>query len=342
MAGSLLAHKGQRILNLSFDELFLVLDGIFDCCTNRKTASTGDEMLAPSSHLLQKRQEAIEVHSAMKLQREDFECSLCTLQGRKDKLKQKEEHMKDFQQKFDNFLKDNEAKRCRVMRKVNQERELTNQKQADLLALQEEMKSLVKERDKLMKRVEKNAIYLRFLDKVVQASPQSINNQASEAPSQFQEVRQLKSCYYSLKLMSEDLLQITQQNQESIEKSWAQLVHFTKQGNDTILHYNNTLSQLQSQLDKAREEGMIWVTRESRWVHIQNTAAKKTLLLGTIKMATLNLYQSVCKRAKDTGDAPIAPEDTLQQLEKIQSFLSDLISMWEEVSRSHLLLPGHR
>uniref|UniRef100_A0A3B4CVR7 DUF4200 domain-containing protein n=1 Tax=Pygocentrus nattereri TaxID=42514 RepID=A0A3B4CVR7_PYGNA len=224
-------------------------------------------------------------------------------------------------------MQDNEAKRCRVMRKVNQERELTNQKQADLLALQEEMKSLVKERDKLMKRVEKNAIYLRFLDKVV------------EAPSQFQEVRQLKSCYYSLKLMSEDLLQITQQNQESIEKSWAQLVHFTKQGNDTILHYNNTLSQLQSQLDKAREEGMIW---ESRWVHIQNTAAKKTLLLGTIKMATLNLYQSVCKRAKDTGDAPIAPEDTFQQLEKIQSFLSDLISMWEEVSRSHLLLPGHR
>ncbi|XP_037397178.1 coiled-coil domain-containing protein 42-like [Pygocentrus nattereri] len=311
-------------------------------------------MLTPSSHLLQKRQEAIEVHSAMKLQREDFEYSLCALQGRKDKLKQKEEHMKDFQQKFDNFLKhnyvfrlplflgsmqDNEAKRCRVMRKVNQERELTNQKQADLLALQEEMKSLVKERDKLMKRVEKNAIYLRFLDKVVQASPQSINNQASEAPSQFQEVRQLKSCYYSLKLMSEDLLQITQQNQESIEKSWAQLVHFTKQGNDTILHYNNTLSQLQSQLDKAREEGMIW---ESRWVHIQNTAAKKTLLLGTIKMATLNLYQSVCKRAKDTGDAPIAPEDTFQQLEKIQSFLSDLISMWEEVSRSHLLLPGHR
>ncbi|XP_036448110.1 coiled-coil domain-containing protein 42-like [Colossoma macropomum] len=233
--------------------------------------------------------------------------------------------MKDYQQKFDNFLKDNEAKRCRAMRKVNRERELTNKKQADLLALQEEMKSLVKERDKLMKRVKKNAIYPRFLDKVVQASPQ------------FQEVRQLMSRYYTLKLMSEDLLQITQQNQESMEKSQAQLAHFTKQGNDTILQYNNTLSHLQSQLDEARAEGMIW---ESRWAHIQNTAAKKTLLLGTIKMATLNLYQSVCKRAKDTGDAPIAPEDTLKQLEKIQTFLSDLISMWEEVSRSRSLLPG--
>ncbi|KAL6483478.1 hypothetical protein MHYP_G00083500 [Metynnis hypsauchen] len=156
-----------------------------------KTDSTGDEMLAPSSRLLQKRQEAIKVHSAMKLQRE------------------------------------------------------------------------------------------------------------------FQEVHQLISRYCSLKLMSEELLQITQQNLESIEKS---IAHFTKQGNDTILDYNNTLFQLQSQLDKVREEGMVL---ESSWAHIQDTAAKKTLLLGTIKMATLNLYQSVCKRAKDTGDAPIAPQDTL-------------------------------
>ncbi|XP_055787262.1 coiled-coil domain-containing protein 42-like [Salvelinus fontinalis] len=159
---------------------------------------------------------------------QDFESTLRALRIRKDELIEKKGQMKEYLQKFDNFLKENEVKRCRAVRKAGREKELTNQKQVDLLTLQEEMKALVKERDRLEKRVQKNAIYPHYLDKVVQASEQ-----------------------------------------------------------------------------------------ESRWAHIQNTAAKKTLLLGTIKMATLNLYQCVCKRAKDTGESPISPEDTVKQLEKV-------------------------
>ncbi|CAB1336611.1 unnamed protein product [Coregonus sp. 'balchen'] len=219
-----------------------------------KATSAADEMLAPSSRLLQKRREAMEVNKAMTLQREDFESTLRALRIRKDELIEKEGQMKEYLQKFDNFLKENEVKRCRAVRKASRERELTNQKQVDLVTLQEETKALVKERDRLEKRVQKNAIYPHYLDKVVQASEQ-----------------------------------------------------------------------------------------ESRWAHIQNTAAKKTLLLGTIKMATLNLYQCVCKRAKDTGESPVAPEDTIKQLEKIQTFLADLISIWEEVNKPDQPGPtGHR
>ncbi|XP_013991562.1 coiled-coil domain-containing protein 42 [Salmo salar] len=293
-----------------------------------KATSAADEMLAPSSRLLQKRREAMEVNNAMTLQREDFESTLRALRIRKDELIEKEGQMKEYLQKFDNFLKENEVKRCRAVRKAGRERELTNQKKVDLLTLQEEMKALVKERDRLEKRVQKNAIYPHYLDKVVQAS------------EQFQEARQVMSRYDTLMLTREDLVRTTQQNQDSTENVRAQLARFTEQSNDTLLHYNNTLAQLQSQLDKARAEGMIW---ESRWAHIQNTAAKKTLLLGTIKMATLNLYQCVCKRAKDTGESPIAPEDTIKQLEKIQTFLADLICIWEEVNKPDQPGPiGHR
>lgn len=55
--------------------------------------------------------------------------------------------------------------------------------------------------------------------------------------------------------------------------------------------------------------------QESRWAHIQNTAAKKTLLLGTIKMATLNLFQIVSKQLKETTQVSL--EDTHKQLDMV-------------------------
>lgn len=58
------------------------------------------------------------------------------------------------------------------MKKAGRERELTNQKQADLRALQMDVKALVEVRDSLEERVKKNAIYPQYLQKVVQASEQ--------------------------------------------------------------------------------------------------------------------------------------------------------------------------
>ncbi|XP_020010828.1 coiled-coil domain-containing protein 42 isoform X2 [Castor canadensis] len=78
-------------------------------------------------------------------------------------------------------------------------------------------------------------------------------------------------------------------------------------------------------------EKVVENSEESRWAHIQNTAAKKTLLLGTIKMATLNLFQIVSKQQKDT--AQVSLEDTHKQLDMIQQFIQDLSDIWAEVKK---------
>ena len=56
--------------------------------------------------------------------------------------------------------------------------------------------------------------------------------------------------------------------------------------------------------------------RESEWIRIQTTAAKKTLMLGQIKMATHNLFALTCKHLQ----RKISPQETgqtLLQLDKV-------------------------
>ncbi|XP_076839897.1 coiled-coil domain-containing protein 42-like isoform X1 [Brachyhypopomus gauderio] len=278
--------------------------------------TTSTTRLSLPLRLLQKRRENVEVHDSMIQRRAHFESYLEELRVRREVLEEKKVQMKEH---LHNTLKENELKRCQALKKARREREQTNQKQAELLAMQEEMKSLIKERDELANRVRRTAIYPEYLYKVVQAS------------KQFQDVSEVMSRYETLCEMREVLVRTTEQNQDRVEQLRGQLARVITEGGDKVVQYNNHLAQLQRELDEVHANRMIW---ESRWAHIQNTAAKKTLLLGTIKMATLNLYQLVCKRANDTKEMPVAPEDTLKQLDKIQDVLLDLIYVWEEVSQT--------
>ena len=56
--------------------------------------------------------------------------------------------------------------------------------------------------------------------------------------------------------------------------------------------------------------------RESEWTRIQTTSAKKTLMLGQIKMATHNLFTLMYKHLQ-RRIPPQEADQTLLQLEKV-------------------------
>uniref|UniRef100_A0A8C9P5Y5 Coiled-coil domain containing 42 n=1 Tax=Spermophilus dauricus TaxID=99837 RepID=A0A8C9P5Y5_SPEDA len=152
--------------------------------------------------------------------------------------------------------------------------------------------------------------------------------QCSDPNPQFEEIHEVIGRYKTLVSMHHDLMQSAQESQEQIEHAKARLARYMEEKDDEILQHNNELARLQMRFDRARSDVIIW---ESRWAHIQNTAAKKTLLLGTIKMATLNLFQIVSKQLKET--AQVSLEDTHKQLDMIQQFIQDLSDIWAEVKR---------
>lgn len=57
--------------------------------------------------------------------------------------------------------------------------------------------------------------------------------------------------------------------------------------------------------------------RDSEWTRIQTTAARKTLLLGQIKMATHNLYTLMSKHLQRRVPSKES-EDTMMQLGRVR------------------------
>lgn len=276
-----------------------------------------DDHLTPATRLLEKRREMAEVEQALAAQKEEFQMKMESLQQRREELERKEYQLKESLLKFDKFLKENDSKRARAVKKANDERELKKQKDKEIAKLEDENDQLTRQKDRLQKKLEKFAIFHRYMEK------------ALEAGEEFHELRDIIARWDTLTATHQDLLERDQKNQEMMETQRADLMKYVDEKDNEILGFNNKLSGLQTKLDDAQSEAVQW---ESVWNHIKNTAAKKTLLLGRIKMATHNLYQLVKKHQKQAG----AADETNDQLIQIQTFVQDLNQITSEIKKMEL------
>uniref|UniRef100_A0A8C2Y251 DUF4200 domain-containing protein n=1 Tax=Capra hircus TaxID=9925 RepID=A0A8C2Y251_CAPHI len=273
----------------------------------RKFPSIENQSDSPSVRLLEKKKEAKIMHHAMEQKKETFQRRMETLNLRWEELGIKEAQLKAHIQKFEQFIQENDQKRIRALKKANKERELKRQRMRELAKAKQEMAVLRLEHQRLSAKLQEYSIFNKYLEKVVENS----------------EVRG--------GLGGGRLQPYRLEGQEKIERAKARLARYKEEKDDEILQHNNELARLQMRFDRARSDVIIW---ESRWAHIQNTAAKKTLLLGTIKMATLNLFQIVSKQLKEATFVSL--EDTHKQLDMIQQFIQDLSDIWAEVKKKEL------
>ena len=91
-----------------------------------------------------------------------------SLNQRKQELEKKETQLKESVVKFDKFLKENDAKLSRAVKKAEDERELQKIKQKEIERLQEEIRQLVKLKDKLTKKVQRFSNFNKYLEQVKQ------------------------------------------------------------------------------------------------------------------------------------------------------------------------------
>jgi len=274
-----------------------------------------DEHLTPATRLLEKRREMTEVEQALNAQKEEFQMKMESLQQRREELERKEYQLKESLLKFDKFLKENNAKKDRAVKKANAERDTKLQRMREIEALSEEAKQLQTDLSKQQLKLTKHMVFQKYMDRVL------------EKADEFSENRDAISRYDTLVTTHQHLLKREGDNQDALEKQRSSLMKFIEERNNDIMSYNNQLANLQMKLEVAQSSAVKW---ESVWTHIKNTAARQTLLLGRIKMATHNLHMLIHKQMKTKAEPS---ETTEQQLQKIQIYIKDLTEIIQETGR---------
>ncbi|KFQ67934.1 Coiled-coil domain-containing protein 42A, partial [Phaethon lepturus] len=234
-----------------------------------------EDSLSPFIRLQEKKKKARLMQKALELKEEAFREKMKVLTCRWRDLHAKEAQLKTYMEKSERIFKENDKMRIQALEKATKERERNMQKESELLRAKRELEALRSKHQKLCNKVQKYSIFNKYLEDVVKIS-------------QFEEIQEVIWRYKTLARMQKDLLQSQQGHKEMTEQAKVLLDQYMAEKEVEILQYKNELMELQLHFDKAQSDILPW---ETCWADIQNMTAKKTLKLGTIKMAILNLFQ---------------------------------------------------
>ncbi|XP_037079391.1 coiled-coil domain-containing protein 42 homolog [Pollicipes pollicipes] len=274
--------------------------------------------LAAATRLLARKQELSEVEGALGRRKTWYQLRMQEISDERAILEEREKGLKTSLLKFDKFLKENDSKRHRALKKVEEEQGLQLSKDREIAKLTEDLQELNEFKGLTQETVDRNKLFQDFMEKAV------------EATEEYEEVHDVMNRYDILSVTKEYLMRREQGNQDLVEDAKLELIQYSEDRNTEILGLNNRLSELQSRYDKAQQAVITW---ENTWTRIKNTAAKKTLLLGQVKMAIHNLYQ-LCNRYRLSAEEVTACYDPNAQLDRIREVLEDLVFVSGECRRN--------
>ncbi|XP_060768912.1 coiled-coil domain-containing protein 42 homolog [Neoarius graeffei] len=265
-----------------------------------------EDVYSGVTRLLDKRRQIKDVDSVLRTQRREFEMKRESLRQRREKLKKKEEDLKDSLLKFDKFLKENDAKRARGVKKAESERAILRERERELELLHTHIAALLVKKEKLRARVERFRVYCEFLHAVLKMA------------NKFEDIGQLVARFETLISTREHLLRRQGEVERQRESDSLELRRYVSEQNAILLQYNNTLSQLQTELDNVVSHTL---AQELSWNQIQAAAVKEMSLLSQIKVVTLNLYHMT--GGIMGGDEGVDVDDTVEQLDRIRLYIED-------------------
>ncbi|KAF0024655.1 coiled-coil domain-containing protein 42 homolog [Scophthalmus maximus] len=234
------------------------------------------------------------------------------IQERKQELKSLTENIDELQthyQKaqeinlsFHMFLKEEEAEKA--VEDAERERTEVLEMDTQIEILKEEKAELLEKKRGLDDQVQSQTVYPNIMEQMAKVTP-------------VKDAETLADKLENKLKLRDQLCEREKETEEQIEQQRKALEALKGQHDMLRLQKNNQLSQLHIMLNEMHSEALFW---QRKWDHVQETTAKKKLLLAQIKMTTLNLYESTGGNLEEDG---IQINNTDQQLDRIKIFIQD-------------------
>ncbi|XP_065196682.1 uncharacterized protein LOC135828161 [Sycon ciliatum] len=261
----------------------------------------------PRTELLMKQNEVEEFDRNLDQRKEAFKEKMTQLAEKRKLVDEEEVRLQKEIIKQTAHIKYNDEKRQKALRKTHDEQLLNKVKQDELQALQDKETMLQRKLQTQERKLQKLMKFAVYLDKVVDES---------EA---YTEIADIMDRYTTLHTTYRDLLALDTENQDAVDARRKEFAQVKEVRSSEVLALTNELAILQAKLDTLHQSNS---KLDSEWQHIRNTAAKQTLTLGQLKLATSNLYTMINSHM---GSHRYKDGVTFgKMLERIDVFIKDL------------------
>ncbi|KAM7375839.1 hypothetical protein PAMP_005606 [Pampus punctatissimus] len=261
--------------------------------------------------VLKKQAELEEVDKQLALKRQEFKSCAQALSQRGSELEMKQEQTKERALKFEKFVAENEAKRCRALKKYEAAREQNILKQREIEQLMIQLKELRARQQVLKERMAKYKIYEDYLMKTLDFLPSNYLENGSESL-----VMPIIRRHETLSITHQELLQRLWRLEEEVDEGQRQLQTMKQDHSIKKLTANKEFSELQRELESLKERNK---QAEVNLVMEQGQSRKKVEDAGSLLMAINNLAEQCYLPAY----GPLENMNVLTMMDMVKEYILD-------------------
>eukprot|EP00294_Goniomonas_avonlea_P010906 CAMPEP_0114559754 /NCGR_PEP_ID=MMETSP0114-20121206/11088_1 /TAXON_ID=31324 /ORGANISM="Goniomonas sp, Strain m" /LENGTH=399 /DNA_ID=CAMNT_0001745241 /DNA_START=38 /DNA_END=1237 /DNA_ORIENTATION=+ len=248
-----------------------------------------------ATQLVKARKQMGEVQELLLAKQQEFKERMEKCKEREEALSEKQEATREQVAKFAQFMKENDAKRTRALKRAQDEINIRKLKEKEAEELTQQIQKLEKELERGKATLERQLKYSHYLESVMDAS------------EEFLEVMDILMRYDALKGTNQDLMNSVNEHNREMEIKRVELASLTKRMQSMILVQNSEVARHQQELDLSRNAA----SHQEQLLHERENDAKERIRLsGESQMAIYNLYQ----RTRNTHHSDSKPKEENQDI----------------------------
>ena len=220
----------------------------------------------------------------------------------------KQQEIRESVVRFEKYVKENDAKKARALKKERDELASKKQKELEIQSLRQELEQLQVKKGEFAALLEKLIVYEQFLETTL------------ETVEDFQEIEDILMRNATLVASNQDLADVAKRCAEETDEYRQRLSTYTKEMESRVLADTSKIARFQKSTDQLKLEN---TKLDELQQYRERAAVDKKRDLGEALMAIHNIFH----RCKKKGIAPLtseSPEELWRVLNYIGQRVQDL------------------